>query len=358
MTLGFIGLGKMGQNIVFHLLEQAIDVVVYNRTQKVSDIFKTEILEVQKEQELDLGTLTVANSLTELVKAIPSPRVIFMMVKAGEAVDEVLEGLQNAGLTKGDIVIDGGNSYYEDSVRRYTRLQQEEISYIDCGTSGGLEGARFGACLMLGGDQQTVESMAWLWDAMAGITESEPESVEDQHTEGEGCCVNGGCGAGGCGGCDGCGEEITSAAMWTYFGPSGAGHFVKMVHNGVEYGIDQAIGEGFHLLAEGPYKQLDLSAVASTWSQGSVVRGWLVELLQRSLSNDPRLEKYHGVVGGGQTGQWTIDTAKKHNIPQPILETALQARRASNKKPTFATKVVSALRFEYGGHTEDKDTSS
>lgn len=299
--IGFIGLGRMGKNMVLHLLEQGIEVVGYNRTTAVTEDFLEETQQLQ-------GFIP-AKTIQAFVNQLASPKIILLMVKAGESVDQVITELLANGVTSGDTIIDGGNSYYKDSVRRHALLAAEQIEYLDCGTSGGLEGARSGACLMLGGNQAAVEQLSFLWSALG---------------------------------------------TWTYFGPSGAGHFVKMVHNGVEYGIDQAFGEGFHLLAEGPYKELDLHAVASNWSKGSVVRGWLVELLARALSKDPRLAAYTGLAGGGQTGEWTVQTAKEFSVPQPILKEALQARKASKTQPTFATKIVSALRFEYGGHKEEQ----
>ncbi len=328
-TIGFIGLGRMGKNMILHLLEQGINVVGYNRTSKVTDEFASEV----EEQPFSLhdqessGTFTVVYSLADLIRELPSPRVIILMVKAGEAVDNVIKELQENGLATDDILIDGGNSFFEDSKRRFEMLSEKKIHYIDCGTSGGLEGARNGACLMLGGNESIVESLDFLWDALAGMKRDSltKSGMEDSRSLGGG---------------------------WTYFGPSGAGHFVKMVHNGIEYGIDQAFGDGFELLEKSPYN-LDLEKVAKNWTKGSVVRGWLVELLARAFSKDPKLASYVGRVGGGQTGQWTIDTAKKLGITQPILEEAMRAREKSQETPSFAGKVVSALRYEYGGHKEE-----
>lgn len=231
------------------------------------------------------------------------------MVSAGAAVDEVLDQLIASGLQKGDIVIDGGNSFYKDSVRRYDKLSKSGIHYVDCGTSGGLDGARVGACLMLGGDESVIGSFRWLWDALAAK--------------------------------DG----------WLQVGSSGAGHFVKMIHNAVEYGMDQAIGEGFALLSKGPYN-LDLRSVAKNWNNGSIIRGYLLELLAQALSEDPHLDTFTGKVGGGETGTWAVATAKELGIEVAVLEKALEARKKSKEAPTFATKVVSALRREYGGHEE------
>lgn len=281
--LGFIGLGRMGSNMVLHLREQGIEVVSYNRTPT---------------KEASVSTVD------DLVQKLSSPRVIFLMVSAA-AVDDVIGKLT---LTMGDIVIDGGNCYYKDSVRRAGELQSKGIHFIDCGVSGGLEGARHGACLMIGGEKDVVKHLDWLWDAMGS---------------------------------------------WDYFGPSGAGHFVKMVHNGVEYGMNQALGEGFEILSKGPY-DLDFAKIAHNWSHGSVVRGWLVELLAKAFDTDPKLDEYSGKVGGGETGRWTLDTAKELGVDAEVLEEALEAREKSQKNPTFAGKVVSALRAGYGGHKEPK----
>lgn len=306
-TIGFIGLGKMGQNMIVHLLEGGINVVAYNRTSTVTEEFANE---VESMGSLP-ATLTTVSSVSDLIKELPTPRVILLMVKAGEPVDALIKELETSGLQTDDILIDGGNSFFEDTKRRYTQLQEKKIHYIDCGTSGGLEGARKGACLMLGGEQSIVESLDELWNALA----------KDNGT-------------------------------WTYFGASGAGHFVKMVHNGVEYGIDQAIGEGFALLEKSPY-DLDLADVANNWNKGSVIRSWLMELIHKAFEKDPKLGVYKGRVGGGETGRWTVETAQKLGVPQPMVTQALQARVDSQTTPTFASKVVSALRFEYGGHKEE-----
>lgn len=284
--IGFIGLGRMGKNMVLRLREQGIDVVAYNRTPTPE---------------------ATVSTIDELLHKLVAPRVIFLMVSA-IAVDEVIAGLT---LTSGDTIIDGGNCYYKDTIRRAKDLETKSIHYIDCGTSGGLEGARLGACLMLGGEEDVVQDLSWLWEALA---------VQDGYT---------------------------------YFGPSGSGHFVKMVHNGVEYGMNQALGEGFEILSKGPYK-LDFAKVAHNWSHGSVVRGWLVELLAKAFDGDPKLAAYSGKVGGGETGKWTVDTAKELGVDADVLKDAVAARKKSETKPTFAGKVVSALRAGYGGHKEPK----
>ncbi len=298
MQLGFIGLGNMGQNMVTHLLEQGIGVVGYNRTKEVTDQFKSQN-----------AKLTPAYSIGELVKQLPSPRVIWIMVSAGSPVDDVINELLTSSLTAGDIVIDGGNSFYKDSIKRGEMLSTKSVQFIDCGTSGGLSGGTNGACLMLGGDEIVVKQLTWLWDALA---------IKDG---------------------------------WEYFGASGAGHFVKMCHNAVEYGMNQALGEGFELMSKSPYKP-DLSAVAKTWNRGSIVRGYLVDLLAQALTSDPNLEHLTGHVGGGETGSWALTTAKELGITTEVLAASVKARETSQTNPTFATKVVSALRRGYGGHEE------
>lgn len=316
-AVGYIGLGRMGKNIVLHLLEQGIKVVGYNRTTAVTQSLVPEIASSLGEQYG--GYFVPTENVASFLSALPQPRIIILMVKAGEPVDVVITELLEKGLTTGDTLVDGGNSFFKDSKRRAEMLKTKGITYVDCGTSGGLEGARYGACLMLGGEEETVMSFKWLWDGMANLSMKAPSG--------------------------------TSPGGWSYFGPSGAGHFVKMVHNGVEYGIDQAIGEGFDLLAHGPYA-LDLAKVAHNWTQGSVVRGWLMDLLSRALQKDSALKGYSGVVGGGETGRWTVSTGQEHNVPQAMLVEALRARERSVERPTMATKVVAALRYEYGAHVE------
>ncbi len=307
-TLGYIGLGRMGKNMVLKLLEKEVSVVAFNRTSSVTDEFaQSEVPEVT--QKKNTGTFTSVHSLGELVAKLPTPRTIWLMVKAGEAVDGVISELEKSGLVQGDTLIDGGNSHYKDSMRRAGELASKGIHYIDCGTSGGMEGGRNGACCMIGGDKKVVQSLSWLWGAATVV--------------------------------DG----------WTHFGPSGAGHFVKMVHNGVEYGMNQSLAEGFAILEKSSF-DLNLHNVAKNWSHGSVVRGWLVELLARALSHDPKLSKYEGRVGGGSTGKWTVEAAAELGVEAEIIDESVEAREKSQKNPSFAGKVVSALRFEYGGHEE------
>lgn len=299
-TIGFIGLGRMGKNMVLRAGQQGIGVIAYNRTSE-------KTLELARET----GHVTAASSPKELLSHLPQPRTVWMMVPNGQAIDDVIATLLDGGLTSGDYLVDGGNTYYKDSIRRHAKLSAKGIHYIDCGTSGGLPGARSGACLMLGGVKEDIDTLSWLWEAMA------------------------------------------TSGGWAHFGPGGAGHFVKMVHNGVEYGMNQAIGEGFEILSKGPY-DLDLAKVAHNWSHGSVVRSWLIELLAKAFDADPKLDAYTGKVGGGETGKWTLEAADEFDVEAEVLEESVDAREKSQKKPTFAGKVVSALRAGYGGHKEPK----
>lgn len=314
--IGFVGLGKMGHNMVLHLVEQGVGVVAFNRTREKTD----DLVKAQPQ-------VKPAYSIKELLQQLSAPRIVWLMVPAspktsssprveagrggtnGSPVDEMLQQLISSGLEKGDIVIDGGNCFYKDTVRRSKDLAAKGFHYVDCGTSGGLTGARNGACLMIGGEDSVVKNLEWLWTAAA---------VKDG---------------------------------FAHFGPSGAGHFVKMVHNGVEYGMNQAIGEGFDILAHGPY-HLDFARVAHNWTHGSVVRSWLVELLAKAFDADPKLNGFSGKVGGGETGKWTTEAAKEFRVETPVIEDSLKAREKSIGKPTFAGKVVSALRAGYGGHAE------
>lgn len=310
----------MGKAMVLRLLEQGVDVAAHNRTsQKVDELFvESQKLKVKSQKS---GKFYKAYELDQLVKLLESPRIIWLMVPHGPPVDEMIEKLLDAGIEKGDIVIDGGNSFYKDSIRRYEYLKRKGVHFLDVGTSGGLEGARNGACLMIGGDRTVYKEVQPLFEAAS--------------------CSGG----------------------YAYFGPAGAGHFVKMVHNGVEYGMLQAIGEGFEILAKGmpvttPFARgtlaktvrIDLHKVAQNWIHGSVVRGWLVELLEKALRDDPHLTNIEGVVGGGETGSWTLEVGKKLGVETPVITESLKARKKSLAKPTFSGKVVAALRREFGGH--------
>lgn len=297
MRFAIIGLGRMGFNLALQALDDGLEVVAFNRSREKTDQLKLE----------NFGQLTPAYTIDDVIKNLAKPRIVLLMLPAGEVIDEMIENLLKAGLSQGDIVIDGGNSFYKDSIKRYQSLKEKGVHFHDMGTSGGVEGARSGACLTIGGDREVYTKLEPLFAALA--------------------TQNG----------------------YGYVGGAGAGHFVKMVHNGIEYGMLQAMGEGFAVLQKGPY-HLDFKQIAKIWSHGSVIRGWLMELTARVFERDPRLEQIAGVIGGGETGRWTVETAKEGNVDVPVLEASLKARIDSQTKPTFAGKVIAALRNEFGRH--------
>ncbi|TGE38520.1 decarboxylating 6-phosphogluconate dehydrogenase [Desulfosporosinus fructosivorans] len=296
-SYGMIGLGKMGGLAVENVLSKGIQVAIF-------DVFQEQVNELAK-----LGAQG-CHSLKELANSLNAPRVIWLMVPAGDPIEEVLFGENGLSqfLSPGDIIIDGGNSFYQDTVRRSKRLAESGIKYLDSGSSGGTEGAEGGLCLMVGGDQEAFVQAKPLLQALS---------------EGKGAC--------------------------TYVGPSGAGHYTKMVHNAVEYGMLQAIGEGFELLEAAPY-DLNLEEIAHLWTKGSIVSGYLMELAERAFAKDTGLSQIIGEVGGGSTGSWAIEEAWKVGVPFEAIALSYAARLRSRQNDTFAGKVVSALRNEFGGH--------
>ncbi|HYF95377.1 MAG TPA: decarboxylating 6-phosphogluconate dehydrogenase [Symbiobacteriaceae bacterium] len=291
---GVIGLGRMGGALVRNLHKAGGRAVVY-------DVNPESIAEMEAEGAKG------ARSLDGLVELLPeAPRVIWMMVPAGDPVDDVIRELK-PHLQAGDVLIDGGNSYFRDSLRRAAELEAIGVDFLDCGSSGGLEGALNGLCLMIGGKQEAFALAEPLFKA------------------------------------------ISQPGGYAHVGPSGAGHYVKMVHNGIEYGILQAIGEGFELLDAAPY-DLDLAQVADLWNHGSVVRSWLMELAARAFRNDAHLDGIRGEVGGGSTGNWAVEEAWKVGVPLPVIAMSYAIRLRSRQGDTMSGKVVAALRREFGGH--------
>lgn len=295
--IGLVGLGKMGGGVALQLVEKGWVVHAYNRTRTVTDEYAAQ-------------GVTAAYSLKEMVDALPSPKVIWLMVPAGKPVDEMLfgdEGLVSL-LNKGDIIIDGGNSNFNDTKERYQKLKQHGIKFMDVGTSGGPAGARYGACLMIGGDRDVYEYLRPLFCDLA--------------------IPNG---------------------MQFFDGP-GAGHFVKMVHNGIEYGMMQAIGEGFDVMKQSDYN-LDLKKVAEIYNHGSVIEsrliGWLLAGFEKYGDT---VDKISTTVHHSGEGQWTVETAKKMGVDVPIIEGSLQFRIDSSKKPSYTGKIVNLLRNMFGGH--------
>ena len=296
-AFGMIGLGKMGASAVENVLSKGIRVAVF-------DVFQGQVDDLAK-----LGAKG-CRTLKELADSLVTPRVIWLMVPAGDPIEQLLFGENGLSqfLSPGDIIIDGGNSYYKDSLRRSKQLAELGIHYLDSGSSGGTEGAKTGLCLMVGGDAEAFAQAKPFLQALS---------------QGRGAC--------------------------THVGPSGAGHYTKMVHNAIEYGMLQAIGEGFELLDAAPY-ELNLQDIASLWTKGSIVSGYLMELAERAFSKDTDLSQIMGEVGGGSTGSWAIEEAWKVGVPFEAIALSYAARLRSRQNDTFAGKVVSALRNEFGGH--------
>jgi 6-phosphogluconate dehydrogenase len=297
MQLGLIGLGKMGYNLALNFKRNGHSVIAYDTSKPAMERIQSE------------GITTVA-SISELVQALPGRRVIWIMVPAGGIVDILINNLDDF-LRKGDILIDGGNSFFKDTQRRSRDLERIGIQLLDCGTSGGVTGALHGVCTMIGGSQEAYEYCKPIFDSM---------SVENGSL---------------------------------YCGKSGSGHFVKMIHNGIEYGMMQAIAEGFEVMNKFN-NDFDLAAIAKVWNHGSVVRGWLMELSQRALDKDKNLESIKGIAHSSGEGKWTVETALEMGIPIPVITMSLLMRYRTQTEDTFSGKMVAALRNEFGGHGVEK----
>jgi 6-phosphogluconate dehydrogenase len=293
MQLGFVGLGKMGGNMVERLLRENHDVVVYN-------------LSPEKIREAEKKGAVGSSSLKEMVGKLNGRKAVWLMVPSGEPVDQNISDLAPL-LTKGDIIIDGGNSLYKESVRRSEELKTRGIHFVDCGTSGGVWGLQVGYCLMIGGETEAVQHMEPAFKTLAP-----PDG-------------------------------------YLHVGESGSGHLVKMIHNGIEYGMMQAYAEGFDILKASPYG-LDLQKIAHLWNQGSVVRSWLLELAESALEKDPDLKNLEPFVADSGEGRWTVVESIDRSVPAPVLTLALQMRFASREKNSFAHRLLAALRNEFGGH--------
>lgn len=297
MQIGFVGLGKMGYNLALNLHHHGYEVVAYDvATENVKNIL--------------LEGITPAYSLGEMCQLLEGRKVVWLMVPAGKPVDDCIETLI-PHLAANDIVIDGGNSNFNDSVRRHNYLKTKGIDYLDCGTSGGVEGALHGACTMIGGEDEVF------------------------------------------GYCESVFQDISLPNGYLHTGGPGSGHFVKMVHNGIEYGMMQAIAEGFEVMEKSKYN-LDLEQVARVFNHGSVVRSWLMELTESAFSKDPKLETIKGVMHSSGEGKWTLETALDMGIPTPVIAMSLLMRYRSQQDDTFTGKVVAALRNEFGGHAVEK----
>ena len=293
MELGFIGLGKMGMNMVTRLRRDQHRVVVFDRS---TDLVK---------QAEGQGCIP-ASSLTDLVGKLSAPRAVWVMVPSGAPTEETVQAVA-ALLTPGDTIIDGGNTRFHDDVRRAVELKKSGLHYVDAGTSGGIWGLKVGYCLMVGGEDAPVNRLAPIFKTLA------PEQG------------------------------------WAHVGAAGAGHYVKMVHNGIEYSMMQGYAEGFELMSKSEYK-LDLARIADLWMHGSVVRSWLLELAAGALKDDQKLEKLKGYVQDSGEGRWMIADAIEKDVPVPTLTTALFTRFRSRQEESFAEKMLAALRNAFGGH--------
>jgi len=294
MQLAMIGLGRMGGNMTERLMRGGHSVVAYDRDPAT----------VQNYQKMGA---TAAADLAQVVSKLQAPRIIWIMVPAGKPVDDTIDALRPQ-LSPGDILIDGGNSMYKDSRARAERLAAEQIDFIDAGTSGGIWGLENGYCLMVGGDTKAVKHCEPIFLTLA------PK--------------------------DG----------YLHVGPPGAGHYVKMVHNGIEYGLLQAYAEGYEILHASRDFELDLHRIAALWNQGSVVRSWLNELAERAFSANGDLAGLRGFVDDSGEGRWTIEEAIRLDVPAPVITLSLLARLRSRQDESFSAKVIAALRNEFGGH--------
>lgn len=297
MHIGFVGLGKMGFNLVKNLIRHGHTVVGYDVNRTLVDSIKEQGAQ---------GAYT----LQELYDALPEKRILWLMIPAGPLIDKVIEELLGV-IKAGDTLIDGGNSHYKDSIRRHDYLKEKGVGYLDCGTSGGMSGALNGACTMVGGDPDVIAPLHEVF------------------------------------------TQISVENGYLYTGPSGSGHFTKMVHNGIEYGMMQSIAEGFEVLDKSEFP-IDFEAVAKMWSHGSVIRGWLMELTQNAFSKDPKLDEIKGRMFSSGEGKWTLEAALDMGVPTPVIALSLMMRYRSLQDDTFTGKVVAALRNEFGGHAVEK----
>ncbi|KOS26797.1 6-phosphogluconate dehydrogenase [Bacillus anthracis] len=296
MQVGLIGLGKMGLNLGKNLIDHKHEVAAFD-------------LNASAVEEMKEYGATGASSLNELVQSLQSPRVLWVMVPHA-VVDSVIDEVTPL-LSKGDILIEAGNTHYKETIRRYEQLKKDGIHFMDAGTSGGMEGARNGACYMIGGDQEA-------WDIVEPI-------FRDTAVE------NG----------------------YLYAGKAGSGHFLKMVHNGIEYGMMAAIGEGFEILEKSEF-DYDYEKVSRVWNNGSVIRSWLMELTENAFSKDAKLDEIKGVMHSSGEGKWTVETALDLQTATPVIAMSLLMRYRSLDNDTFTGKVVAALRNEFGGHAVEK----
>ncbi len=298
MKIGLIGLGKMGGNMVQRLLNDGHEVVAYART-------------AETVKKIEVKGAVGADSLQDMADKLKKPRVIWIMVPAGKATEETISKTASL-LEKGDILVDGGNSFYKDSIRRAEGLEKNGISFLDAGTSGGIWGLKIGYCLMIGGEAEAFVKVEPVFKTLA------PE--------------NG----------------------YAHVGPSGSGHFVKMVHNGIEYAMLQGYAEGFEIMNAKQEFNLDLEKISNLWNHGSVIRSWLLELAENAFKKDSHLDSIRGYVEDSGEGRWTVAEAIEQNVSAPVITLSLLQRFRSRQEESFGAKVIAALRNEFGGHEVKK----
>lgn len=324
MQLGVAGLGRMGGNIARRLARAGHRISVFD-------------IDAGAVSKLSSEGLSGAHSLQELAKMLEAPRAIWVMLPAGKITEDAIAALSDI-LEKGDIIIDGGNSFYKDDIRRAAMLRDKGITYIDVGTSGGVWGLERGYCMMIGGTKEAVDHLDPIFKALApGLGTIERTPGRD-------------------------GRDPRAEFGYIHAGPAGAGHFVKMIHNGIEYGMMQAYAEGFDILknkasealAEDQRFNLNLPDIAEVWRRGSVVSSWLLDLTSIALASDEHLAHFSGAVEDSGEGRWTVEAAIEEAVPAEVLSASLFARFRSRQTHTFGEKLLSAMRFQFGGHVEPK----
>ncbi|PLS02163.1 phosphogluconate dehydrogenase (NAD(+)-dependent, decarboxylating) [Neobacillus cucumis] len=298
MEIGLIGLGKMGYNLALNLMDNEHNVVAF-------DVNNEAVKKISEEGAIG------AESIAALVDKLAAPKIVWVMVPSGPITEQVIDELKGL-LAEGDIVIEGGNSHYKDSIRREKELSEKGIHFFDVGTSGGMAGAREGACMMIGGNKEVFHTIEPVF------------------------------------------RDINVENGYLYAGKSGSGHFLKMIHNGIEYGMMQAIAEGFEVLEKSDF-DFDYEKVARVWNNGSVIRSWLMELTENAFSKDPKLDSIKGIMHSSGEGKWTVETALELQTAMPVTALSLMMRYRSLEEDTFTGKVVAALRNEFGGHAVESN---
>ncbi len=322
MQIGMVGLGRMGGNMARRLLADGHQCVVHD-------------LDSEAVAELEAEGAVGCEDLDGMVEKLAPARAVWVMVPAGEVTTRVVDDLLGR-LSPGDAVIDGGNGFFRDDLARARGARERGVDYLDVGTSGGVWGLERGYCLMIGGPERAVDRLTPIWSSLAPGVGAAPRTA------------------------DRVGEPSPAESGWLHCGPVGSGHFVKMIHNGIEYGMMQAYAEGFELLAGAGAESLpeeerfpiDAGAVAEVWRRGSVVGSWLLDLAARALADDPGLEGFEGRVGDSGEGRWTVQTAVERGAPAAVLTAALHARFRSRGEGDFGDRLLSALRHQFGGHVE------